>query len=539
MESNAPSTPTTWSSPTKRKPLGIAGVIGGWDSMITADTKNVLVEAAWFDPVTVRRSSKRHLLHTDASHRFERGADFNAPPVASALVSRILLEAGGHQAGPLTDVVIPEAEARTAKRPAIVFSLGEVKRILGPTEDEQGITASTAETILTGLGCSLAKKVSHRLIRRARLHLSTRPVLYRSSLARPHPRTARPTTSRSPAGVSTSSARSTSSKRSPASTATTASATRCPLSPDRSSSCPTPSRKPPSAARCSLSAGPRPSPPLSAPPTDAALFAPQPNSAVAMGNPLSEEAGMLRPSLAARHARRCSPSTSTATSRTQPSSKSAPSSAAVRTASTKSPSLAIGATGHALTEADVTFYDLKGTVEDLLDKFSSRSVYFDNLQLPSWLHPGRSARAVSTEPPSPGSDSSIPPKPSAASSSKPSSSAKSISTAFTNRSSASRSSASSRATSPSAVTSRCSSRTPPPWAAIEDTLRSLDIPELRSFAPKEILRECKVHAPGTLLASARHRLPVAGAHPARRRTAAVLTKAIVAAMESIGGRLRS
>src|SRR5262249_8886296 len=110
---------------------GIAGVMGGWDSMITVDTKNVLVEAAWFDPFTVRRSSKRHLLHTDASHRFERGADFNAPPIASALVSRILLEAAGHQVGALTDVIIPEAEARTTKRSAIVFSLGEVKRILG------------------------------------------------------------------------------------------------------------------------------------------------------------------------------------------------------------------------------------------------------------------------------------------------------------------------------------------------------------------------------------------------------------------------
>src|SRR5271157_5898584 len=140
-----------------KKAVGLAGVIGGWDTMITADTKNVLVEAAWFDQVTVRRSSKRHLVHTDASHRFERGADFNAPPVASALVSRILLEAGGSQVGDLTDVIIPEAEARTAKRPGIVFSLGEVSRILGATEDKEGISAATAETVLAGLGCTLEK----------------------------------------------------------------------------------------------------------------------------------------------------------------------------------------------------------------------------------------------------------------------------------------------------------------------------------------------------------------------------------------------
>ena len=119
----------------EKRALGIAGVIGGWDTMITPETKNILVEAAWFDPATVRRSSKRHLVHTDASHRFERGADFNAPPVASALVSRIILDAGGYVEGELFDVLIPEAKARTAKRASIRFAVSEAKRILGPTED--------------------------------------------------------------------------------------------------------------------------------------------------------------------------------------------------------------------------------------------------------------------------------------------------------------------------------------------------------------------------------------------------------------------
>lgn len=64
------------------KPLALAGVMGGWDSMITPATKNVLVEAAWFEPTAVRRTARRHGLHTDASHRFERGADFNAAPLA-------------------------------------------------------------------------------------------------------------------------------------------------------------------------------------------------------------------------------------------------------------------------------------------------------------------------------------------------------------------------------------------------------------------------------------------------------------------------
>ena len=87
-----------------KKALALAGVMGGWDTMITPETKNVLVEAAWFDPMAVRQTARRHGLHTDASHRFERGADFNAAPVASAMVSAILLANGGWIEGELVDV---------------------------------------------------------------------------------------------------------------------------------------------------------------------------------------------------------------------------------------------------------------------------------------------------------------------------------------------------------------------------------------------------------------------------------------------------
>ena len=138
------------------KALGLAGVMGGWDTMITPGTKNVLVEAAWFDPMAVRRTARRHGLHTDASHRFERGADFNAAPVASALVSSILLANGGWIEGELVDVRVPAIEARTAQRKPVALALSEVRRILGATVDEEGITAATVEGVLTALGCALA-----------------------------------------------------------------------------------------------------------------------------------------------------------------------------------------------------------------------------------------------------------------------------------------------------------------------------------------------------------------------------------------------
>ena len=61
-----------------RTPVGLAGVMGGFDTMITDKTKNVLIESAWWDPIMVRKMARRHGIHTDASHRFERGADFES-----------------------------------------------------------------------------------------------------------------------------------------------------------------------------------------------------------------------------------------------------------------------------------------------------------------------------------------------------------------------------------------------------------------------------------------------------------------------------
>jgi phenylalanyl-tRNA synthetase beta chain len=141
------------------KPLGLAGVMGGWDSMITAETKNILVESAWFDPASVRRSARRHGLHTDASHRFERGADFNACAAANALVARLILASGGQAEGELIDIVVPEIAARTAERPPIMLSVAEVQRHLGATlEDGDGRSALTGDLVqqyLTALGCTL------------------------------------------------------------------------------------------------------------------------------------------------------------------------------------------------------------------------------------------------------------------------------------------------------------------------------------------------------------------------------------------------
>jgi len=139
----------------EKKALSLAGVMGGWDSMITSETKNILVEAAWFDQATVRRSSRRHGLHTDASHRFERGADFNAAPVANALVTQLILQAGGKLEGELIDLIDSEVAARTATRPPIELSVKQVQRHLGTTIAPEGITSEIVSQYLTSLGCEL------------------------------------------------------------------------------------------------------------------------------------------------------------------------------------------------------------------------------------------------------------------------------------------------------------------------------------------------------------------------------------------------
>lgn len=126
-----------------RRPVALAGVMGGFDTMITERTRNVLIEAAWFDPASVRRTSRRHGMHTDASHRFERGADWAATPLACGRVAQLVLESGGgHLAGGQIDTV-----ARKLEQPSLALRRSEVQRILG-----QDISENEIERILRRLG---------------------------------------------------------------------------------------------------------------------------------------------------------------------------------------------------------------------------------------------------------------------------------------------------------------------------------------------------------------------------------------------------
>src|SRR5947208_4458658 len=126
--------------------VALAGVMGGFDTMITEKTKNVLIESAWFDPVAVRKTAKRHAMHTDASHRFERGADYCATPIACALVAQRIIESGGGDlGGSLIDAV-----ARELDQAPVVLRVSQAHRILGSKLEVHEIVA-----ILKRLGFEL------------------------------------------------------------------------------------------------------------------------------------------------------------------------------------------------------------------------------------------------------------------------------------------------------------------------------------------------------------------------------------------------
>lgn len=109
------------------RPVALAGVMGGKESEISDDTRSVLLESAWFDPASVRRTSKSHGLHTEASHRFERGADIEMAPVALDRAAILIAQLAGGEV--LRGII--DAYPAPRQRAHIELRRGEIQRILG------------------------------------------------------------------------------------------------------------------------------------------------------------------------------------------------------------------------------------------------------------------------------------------------------------------------------------------------------------------------------------------------------------------------
>jgi phenylalanyl-tRNA synthetase beta chain len=349
----------------EEKALGLAGVMGGWDSRVTEETKNILVEAAWFDQAAIRASSRRHGLHTDASHRFERGADFNAAPVANHLVTRLVVEqSGGEVVGPLVDVVVPEIAAKTAERTAISLKVSEVQRHLGTTADGLGIGEEVVAQYLGALGCVLTQTAAGEYAVKLpswRLDLE-REIDLIEEVARVYGYNRFADTLPSFAG-----------------------AVRA-----------LPHAEQEATIRETLRA-------LGFTEAVSSTFVSAEEAeefgggGVAIGNPLSAEAGMLRPSLAPGMATMLAHNLHRDVSSVRLFEMGTVFGGSTIEVKEKV-GLALGATGAALATAlykaeDALFYEVKGAIEALLAKFEG-AVTFDASGLPAWIAEGRGARVL-------------------------------------------------------------------------------------------------------------------------------------------------
>ncbi len=131
----------------KVKPHAIAGVMGGLESSVRSDTRNIFFESAFFHPDTIAGRARQYALHTDSSHRFERGVDFELARPALERATSLLLEITEAKPGPIKEAV---SEADLPQRNTILLRLSRIQRLLGIT-----LVPDDVVEILTRLGMNV------------------------------------------------------------------------------------------------------------------------------------------------------------------------------------------------------------------------------------------------------------------------------------------------------------------------------------------------------------------------------------------------
>jgi phenylalanyl-tRNA synthetase beta chain len=304
--------------------------------------------------------------------------------VASALVSAILLANGGWAEGELVDARVAAAEERTARRKPVQLKLSEVWRILGATEDEEGITAATVEGVLTALGCELASVVRPTsgevswsvTLPSWRLDLE-REIDLIEEVARVYGYNRFANTL--PAFGEGVRALPWAEKEAVVRGTLLAAGFHEAIG----------------SSFCSAAEG--------------ALTTLQPGQVVPLGNPLSEEAGVLRPSLVPGMLAMIAGNLNRDVSDVRLFELGTVFGGATEKGSAdkveERPALAFGAVGSLPEESALhasrafDFHDVKGVAEQVLQRFEMRAMYFDRFPAeagltPEWLHPYRAARAV-------------------------------------------------------------------------------------------------------------------------------------------------
>ncbi|MDU9025623.1 phenylalanine--tRNA ligase subunit beta [Pseudomonas corrugata] len=128
--------------------LAIAGVMGGEHSGVSASTRDVLLESAFFDQIAVAGKARSYGLHTDASHRYERGVDWQLAREAMERATGLLLEITGGEAGPIIETV---SEQHLPKIAPVTLRAQRISQMLGMDMD-----AAEVERLLSALGLNIS-----------------------------------------------------------------------------------------------------------------------------------------------------------------------------------------------------------------------------------------------------------------------------------------------------------------------------------------------------------------------------------------------
>lgn len=133
-----------------KKALALAGIFGGKDSGVTAQTQNIFLESAFFSPLTIVGKAREYGLHTDASHRYERGVDPELQLKALQRASELVLAICGGSAGPISEAI----HSNNLPTPSIILLRREkIDRLIGHFIESKRIT-----DILIRLGCEVVTK---------------------------------------------------------------------------------------------------------------------------------------------------------------------------------------------------------------------------------------------------------------------------------------------------------------------------------------------------------------------------------------------
>ena len=127
-------------------PIAMAGVMGGFESAVSTTTQNIFLESAFFAPKQISGEARQYGLHTDSSHRFERGVDPELQSKAIERATELVLQICGGQAGPVVEALSVD---ELPKNKEVILRKAQIKRILGIELDEQFVTDT-----FTNLGMS-------------------------------------------------------------------------------------------------------------------------------------------------------------------------------------------------------------------------------------------------------------------------------------------------------------------------------------------------------------------------------------------------